>query len=214
MKRWMPWIVGVFAVTAICWIFPPFHLRSLPEMRETRAGAQFNAGLFAEQFWTEQLLASLDRAVAAEKVLAAIATAPSQVRERFGRTVGISSSYYLFLHGLGRVVSVDEESVGLSLRANSAHADVVVPLGLVFGNAVRDGTGLLESGAFPNSQDYNAIAAALNELVETRVLEELQREAAVGQWLRFAGCAEVADEEFDLEPLRLVPVLVRIERTE
>jgi hypothetical protein len=32
--------------------------------------------------------------------------------------------------------------------------------------------------------------------------------ARVGRRLRFAGCAEVADEDLDLDPLMLVPVLV------
>jgi predicted lipoprotein len=87
----------------------------------------------------------------------------------------------------------------------------VVPLGLVFGNAVRDGTGLLSSGTFPNAQQFNDIAARLNQIVETRVLPELQRIAALGQSVKFVGCVDVADEERDLRPLKLVPVSVQLE---
>jgi predicted lipoprotein len=80
-------------------------------------------------------------------------------------------------------------------------------IGPVFGNAVRDGTGLLNPSDYPNSQDFNAISSALNHLVETRVLPKL-RDAKAGMSVRFAGCAEVDDESTDLHPLHVAPIVV------
>jgi len=48
----------------------------------------------------------------------------------------------------------------------------------------------------------------LNSIVETNVLPQLQRMAAVGKRIRFAGCVEVEDEEQDLKPLKLAPISV------
>ena len=140
-----------------------------------------------------------------------IVTAPKQIREKFGRTVGVSSSYFLFLRGAGRVISVDSDNIGLSLTNEGDEADLLVPLGPVFGNAVRDGIGLLDSSSYPNAQEFNDISAALNNMVETNVLPHLQRIATVGKRVRFAGCAEVNDEDQDLKPLKLVPISVEAE---
>jgi predicted lipoprotein len=211
MIRSLPLLIGTCVVAIICWLFPPFHVRSLSEVRDAQAGARFNAPVFAEQFWNERLLPSLDQAADAEKVLAALADGPKRAREQFGRTVGISSSFYLFVRGTGRVVTVDEEQIGLSLKTGGEDVDIVVLVGLVFGNAVRDGTGLLDSSAFPNSQEFNAISAALNEIVETKVLPEWQRVAIVGKRLQFAGCVGMDGEDEDWKPLQLVPIFVRIE---
>jgi predicted lipoprotein len=84
--------------------------------------------------------------------------------------------------------------------------------GLLFGNTVRDGTGLLNVNDFPNSQDFNAISEALNHLVETRVQPKLREQAKVGSVVAFAGCAEVNDGSTDLRPLRVVPVSVEVTR--
>jgi predicted lipoprotein len=97
------------------------------------------------------------------------------------------------------------------LQPEGDTADIVVPLGMVFGNAVRDGTGLLDSSSYPNAQEFNDISAALNSMVETNVLPQLQQMAKVGQRIQFAGCVEVADEEADLKPLKLVPTTVKPE---
>lgn len=211
MKRALPWLVIIAAVAGLCWVFPPFHIRSQKVVRTAQESAQFNATDFVSQFWHEKLLPATGQAAEAATVLEAIAVAPRQVREQFGRTVGMSSSYFLFLRGSGRVVSADAENIGLAVKAVGAEPDIVVPLGFVFGNAVRDGTGLLNSSSYPNAQEFNDISAALNSIVETNVLPRFQQIATVGRRIEFAGCVEVGDEETDLKPLRLVPISVKAE---
>jgi predicted lipoprotein len=212
MNNPITWFIAVLVAAGFCWIFPPIHIRSLARVQAAKAGARFSAPDFVDKFWNGRLLKSLEQAADAGKVLAAIAAGPQKAHEQFGRSVGISSSYYFFLRGSGRVVSVDDTDIGLSLKAEGNDADVLVPLGLVFGNAVRDGTGLLDSSAFPDSQEFNDVSAGLNHIVETRVLPELQRIAAVGKRVQFAGCVEVADEDTDLKPLKLVPISVTLEQ--
>jgi predicted lipoprotein len=201
--------VVVATLAVLCWVFPPFHIRSLKAVREAQANQQFNAAEFAARFWTEQLLPAADQAVDALTVLDKIASDPKSVREVYGRTVGVGSSYYLFLRGDGRVVSADDESIGLSLKPEGDEAQIVIELGFVFGNAVRDATGLIKPSDYPNAQEYNEVSASLNSIVETNVLPQLQRTAKVGTRIPFAGCVEVADEAMDLKPLKLVPIHVK-----
>jgi predicted lipoprotein len=89
--------------------------------------------------------------------------------------------------------------------------DISVPLGLVFGNALRDGTGLLRASDYPNSQNFNDIATCLNHIAETQQLPALQHIAVAGKKLQFGGCVEIVDEDEDLKPLKLVPVLIKAE---
>jgi predicted lipoprotein len=211
MKRILPTLIGLAIVAGVCAVFPPFRLHSFKAVRQAQLSQQFNAADFVDHFWRERLLPATERASEATQVLAALAVGPARVREQFGRTVGVSSAYFLFVRGSGRVVSATDENIGLSLKPEGDVADVVVPLGLVFGNAVRDGTGLLDSSSYPNAQEFNDISAALNQRVETNVLPQWQQLAKVGQRIQFAGCVEVADEDSDLGPLKLVPLTVKPE---
>jgi len=68
---------------------------------------------------------------------------------------------------------------------------------------------LLDANAYPNSEQFNDISAALNHIAERQVLPELQRIAAIGKQIQFAGCVEVADEDQDLKLLKLVPIFVK-----
>jgi predicted lipoprotein len=211
MRRFVPWVILLLPLAASYAVFPPVRFHSLKAVRAAQAGAQNGAKDAAEELWSEKLLPAAEKAADAAAVVQAIATDPKSVRARFGRTVGVSSSYFLFLRGSGRVVTANADSIGLSLEPSGDEPDIVVPLGFVFGNAVRDATGLVDSSSYTNAQAFNDVSAKLNAIVEKRVLPEFQRVAKVGQRVQFAGCVEVADEDTDLKPLQLVPVEVRAE---
>ena len=146
----------------------------------------------------------------AETLLPAIQHDPADAKKRFARSLGMSDSYTYFLSGTGRVIAVSDDEISLAITAGSTNAEVSLPMGMLFGNAIRDGTGLLDVNAYPNSQDFNNIANELNHLVETRVLPGLKERATVGATIHFAGCAEVDDESTDLKPLHVVPIQAEV----
>lgn len=206
MKRFVPWLIVIVATAGICWRFPLFHIVSLERATKEKAAATFNPATFAEKFWNEQLLKSLDKAAKAEGLLPAIHADAAAAKKKFSRSIGVSESYTYFLSGTGRVLAVNEDGISLAVTPGATNAEVSLQAGLLFGNAIRDGTGLLNVNDYPNSQDFNAISGALNHLVETRVQPKLREVAKVGAVIKFIGCAEVNDESTDLKPLKVVPI--------
>ena len=122
----------------------------------------------------------------------------------------MGESYFYFVSGSGRVMAVSDDEISLAMMDSSTNVDVSLQMGLVFGNALRDGTGLLNVNDYPNSQDFNGISEALNHLVETRVLPKLREQAKVGATISFSGCVEVSDESSDLRPLKVIPIQAQV----
>ena len=205
----VPWLLA--ALACLFWRFPLFHVVPLNQTLAAREQAAFNAAEFVKHFWAERLMKSLDRAADATEVVSLLAENPQAARQQFGRKVGLSEACYYFLRGNGTVISVSPRCIALSLSNSRTNADVIVPTGLLFGNAARDATGLLDASAFPNSQNFNDISSELNRLIETQVLPSLTSQAAVGRRVQFVGCAEVGDEDQNAKPLTLVPVWVKVE---
>jgi len=214
MSRTAAWLATLAALGTLGWLFPLFHFVPLKQTESNAMSAEFNASRYATAFWDDKLLKSLNRAADAEQVLAALSADPQRAREEYGRKLGFSHSTLFFLRGTGRIVSVKKNKVMLTLTDGDDAVDVVLPTGLLFGNAVRDGTGLLDASTFPNSQDFNDLSTALNRIVETTVLPPLREQAAVGATVSFTGCVEVDDEETDVRPLKIIPVAVQIEPQE
>lgn len=211
MKRGAFIAVALVIFTGICWRFPLFHIVPLERATKERVAATFNPKEFAEKFWSDRLLKSLDKAVKAEVLLPAIRANAGQARKQFSRSVGVSESYIYFLSGKGRVLAASDDEISLAVTEGAASVEVLLQVGLLFGNAVRDGTGLLNVNDYPNSQDFNGISEALNRIIETRVLPKLRAQAKVGALISFVGCAEVNDESADLKPLKVVPISATLE---
>ena len=204
--RAVRWLIAVVIAAIICWRFPLFHIVSLKAVTAEKVAVTFNPTGFAESFWTNQLARAVDKAVEAEVLIPAIQADPAVAKPNYSRTVGMSDAYFYFLSGTGRVLAVSDDEVSLAVTPGATNAEVALEIGLVFGNAIRDGTGLLSANDYPNSQDFNDLSAALNHIVETRVLPKLHDGAKVGATVSFTGCAEVDDESSDLKPLKVIPI--------
>jgi predicted lipoprotein len=208
-RRWIIAAAAGAATVVLLYFFPLFHVVPLSETRP--AEAAFEAAAYVDRFWSERLIPGAARAVDAEELFAAIGRDRQSARRTYGRSVGLGSVYYYFVKGTGRIVSVEKDFVGLSLRDDQPEVQVSLATGNIFGNAVRDGTGLLNVNDFANSQDFNALSSELNRRIEEQVLPDLRERAAIGVNVRFVGCAEIMDDEADLHPLHVVPIVAEVQ---
>ncbi len=204
-------LIVIAGIASVCWRFPLFHIVNQKTVNAAKVAATFNAASFAETFWTNQLLTAFDKTVNAETLLTAIQVDATATKKSFSRHVGMSDGYFYFLRGTGKIISISDDEVSLAITGSRTNVEIALQTGLVFGNAIRDGVGLLNGNDFPNSQDFNDLSAALNHLVETRVLPKLRTQAKVGEKISFVGCAEINDETTDLKPLKVISIQTKLE---
>lgn len=193
----------------LLYFLPLFRIVPLgqAEQQGNMKSAEFEATTFVGTFWNEQLIPGASQAVEVSQLMEEIKQDHQAARDAHGRSLGLSDTYFYFLSGTGHVISVEKDAVGLSVDDDSTRVQVLLGTGLIFGNAVRDGTGLLDVNDFANSQDFNAISTEINRRIERDVLPKLRQKATVGSTIRFVGCAQITDEGTDLSPLRVVPFI-------
>jgi predicted lipoprotein len=204
----------ILALTALAagavWRFPLFRVVPLEQINDARRAAAFDAPTFAKEFWTTRLPTVFDQASDAATVVAALRDDLAQAREKYGRQVGVSRTAYYVLRGSGTIASVDKQGVRVSLAGNAPSPEILLVTGPVFGNAVRDATGLLPTRDFPNSQHFNELASELNRLAEQGPIRVLKERAKPGAAVTFIGCSAVTTAA-DIAPLKIIPVDVTIE---
>ncbi len=96
----------------------------------------------------------------------------------------------------------------ISIEAPPDSPEVFIVTRDIFGNAVRDASGLLNIGDFRSTMEFNAISVEINKIIREEVVPEVLREAEVGGSIRFVGAAEVNEENPEISPLHIVPVQV------
>jgi predicted lipoprotein len=194
---------------ALLYFFPLFHVVALTPTAPAGTPAVpsgFDPVATAAKFWRGDLPAAQSHAVELAQLAPAIRANAESARTQHAKAAGLGTAYY-FVRGRAKVVARERNL--LRLAPVGAGSEVItVRLGPVFGNTVRDGTGLLDVNAFPGLQEFNALSAELNALVEKSVLPLLRDQAAVGTVIELLGCAEAPESAPDAgEPLfTLVPV--------
>jgi predicted lipoprotein len=204
-------VASLILLGVVCKFFPLFQVVSLQRAETEKSAGTFDAVKFADDFWSEKLLKSFDHTVDAKELLAAINASPGDAQKKYAHTLSLGGGYFYYLRGEGRIVATNNDGVSLVINGKGTNADVVLETGMIFGNVVRDGTGLLHASDYSNLQDFNNISAELNKSVESHVLPKLRADAYIGAMIKFVGCAEVDDETTDLHPLQVVPVQAEIE---
>jgi predicted lipoprotein len=206
-------LFGVLAAVLL-YFFPLFRIVPLnPPATATAANvapAAFDPRIAAEKIWKGELAAAASRATELKQIVAMVRANPETAKAQFAKSAGMGAAYF-FTRGSGKVVSRERNHVHVAVEG-APNEIIAVRLGPVFGNTVRDGCGLLDVNAFPGLQEFNALSAELNALVEKNVLPALREKAVVGATIRFAGCAEAPESSADAgEPLfMLVPVQAEI----
>ena len=172
--------------------------------------ADFDLKLFVENFWSLHLIPSTHASTQASKLLAAIKEDAKLAFESYGGNYGPENIVYFYISGIGRVVEIGDDSIGLAIDENEDKVQMRLVTGSIEGHAVRDGPGILRFKEFPNQQVYDSISAELNLRIESEVLPLLQKLSKVGATIMFAGCAKSFDEgaEPEQQILQVTPFIV------
>lgn len=215
-------IVAILAILALLYFFPLFRVRRIDANaavgQGTTAGSAMaesgskpssrqSAATIIDQFWKERLPEAANKAVNVEELMSLAATDPSNALKKYGREVGLGGPTFLFVQGRGRIESVNEDQCQIALEGKSR--SIILALGVLSGNAVRDSTGLIKVEDFANSQNYNNLSSELNNRCETLVIAPIRDQLVVGAEVEFAGCGKVQDSD-GLKSLELIPVQLKV----
>lgn len=200
---------GIAALVGFFLLFNSVSIKSLDEVKRQKALASLDPAEFARDFWDDILLKNLNRTVDANALIAQLAENPEEARERFARQVGIGA-YYAMISGEGNVVQADEDGVLLSIKAPESAGEILIATDLIFGNAIRDASGLLDVNDFPSSTDFNSISVEINRIVVNEVIPLFKNLVAPGKTLAFVGASELTRAGLSGKPLQVIPIAVEI----
>ena len=213
VARRLVWGAIAVAGIVIVSVWPPFRLVSLQAVRQAEEESAFNPKDFARALWDDKLPSVASTAPGIADVLEALKRNAEGAVEKYGTVWGLGGNTYFMLQGVGRVVAVDGDTLDVMIDGIAAGTRVVLLTDNVFGNTVRNASGLIDPSEFPNSQDLNKVSIALNVIVMNEVLPALRESATVGTEVHFIGCTEIRNVN-SISEMEIVPISVDVVRKE
>jgi predicted lipoprotein len=184
------------------------YFKKLDEVNASRSAKQFNAAAYAQTFWTTKLIPNLDKAIDITQLTTMLSTNASKTFDTYSHALGIGNLRYFLVKGEGTIASVNEDDVSILLQPDTSRQILTLATEYIFGNAIRDATGLVNVNDFTNTMDFNNVSAELNKIIRERVLPPFKQQAKKGDKVEFTGAIELNKEHLDISKIEVMPVAI------
>ena len=171
---------------------------------------KFDPVSFSKKLWLEQLPAKMDSAVALTNLIGAVAKEKEIALQEYTRALAIGNYRYALVKANLQVITVNEDEVLASLSAGDSTIQVKLATEFIYGNAVRDASGLVRVEDFPNTSDLNGISEELNRIVRTEVLPAVKGKLKTGDKLEVVAALELNKEHIHWQGIELYPVRIQL----
>jgi predicted lipoprotein len=186
------------------------YFKKLDEVKASKAVTEFNAAQYAENFWNTKLLPNLNKAVSLNQLTTMLSTDPAKTFETYSHALGIGNLRYFLVRGKGTITSVNEDDITVQLQNDNTKKNITIATEYIFGNAVRDATGLVNINEFKKTMDFNNVSAEINKIIRAKVLPAFKANAKKGSTIEFVGAIELNKEHLDLSHIEVIPVEVQV----
>ncbi len=197
---------GLGGVLVVVALYNSVYFKKLDEVKAATEAKAFSAAQYAANFWETQLIPNLDAAVNIDSLVALLTNNPEKAFEDHSNALGIGNLRYFLVSGKGEVATVNEDNVDILIVSEKGDFHVTLATEFVFGNAIRDASGLIDINEFDNTMDFNNVSAEINKIVREQVLPEFRSTVKAGLVVEFTGAIELNREHFDLSKIEVLPV--------
>lgn len=204
MKKGIKYTVGV-AITGIV-IYSSVYFRPLDQKLAEEKVISFDAISFVNDMWENELFTAYDSAQDLIFLLDQLEGDPESTFKRESKSLGIGNVGYFKVKGEGTVLSINENNVMLLV------GDQIVELEteFIFGNAVRDASGLIQVNDYDKTSDFNLISETINEKIRAEVIPGFRATVEKGNKVIFQGAIELNKAHLDLSQPEVIPVSIQI----
>jgi predicted lipoprotein len=192
--------------------FIAYHSVYFKKLDAYKAGATktFDPVKYAKNYFDQKLLPNLDKAIELNQLTAELQKDKEKTFDRYSHALGIGNIRFFMVKGQGVVSAIGPNDVTLETKTDTTTRSLTIATEFVFGNAIRDASGMIDINEFENTMDFNNVSAEVNKIVRNQVLPPFKKTVKHGDVVQFTGAIELNREHLNLENIEVVPVSLYI----
>lgn len=198
---------ALLGVLLILVAFRSVYFRKLDEVKVEAQAKEFDPKAYAENFWNEKLIPNLDQAIDLGELYSLLQNDPKSAFEAHSHALGIGNIRFFLVQGNAVVEEIREDELLIKLEAQEPF-QARLATEFIFGNAVRDASGLISINEFKNTMDFNHVSEEINRKIREEVVPSFKSNLVSGDSFSFYGAIELNQEHLNLEILEIIPIQV------
>lgn len=204
MKKGIKYTIGMIIIGIV--LYNSMYFRPLDEKLAEDTEEVFDAQTFVDQLWGEALQEVYRSATDLNALFTSLRENKIETFEKESEALGIGNIGYFKVKVEGTVLQINENNV--LLLSNGQVVEIETEF--IFGNAVRDASGLIRINDFDETSDFNNISEAINQTIRSKVVPDFRAAVEKGDRVIVYGAIQLNKAHLDLEQPEVVPVYIEI----
>lgn len=201
---------GISAVLLLLVLINSIYIRRLSDIKAEKSDNEFDASVYAREYWEKEIVPAVSRAIEFPELMNLIEQDPDQAFSNYSHALGIGNIRYFMVKGEGKVVSVNENDVTLSVPSENEQTQVQLETEFIYGNAVRDAVGGINLNEFTNTMNLNKVSSEINKIIRQQIIPPFIKQVEKNDNVKFAGAIELNQKYLDLKSIEIIPVSIEI----
>lgn len=185
-------------------LYNSVNIEPLDQIKKSKSDLTFNAASYASDFMSNKI--ETLPAINASDFLHHISDDLQNYAAQKGKKLGISDEYNFIIEGKATITAIEDEYVTVVLEDNK---ELRIAIDFIFGNAIRDGSGMANIDDYQNTMDFNSISVELNNIVREKVVLPFKKEAKIGDSLYFMGAVTIDITDPQINGIKMIPLIIK-----
>ena len=208
MKKGLKYIITLAVVVFV--IYNSIYIKKLNEVKAAKSADQFNAVAYAENYFHNKLPVAVNKALEVNSLTALLQSDPKETFEKYSHALGIGNIRFFLVSGQGEISKIEDDATYVLAKSDTTSRRIRIATEYVFGNAIRDASGLININEFNNTMDFNNVSAEINKIVRNKILPPFKAGAKAGDVVAFTGAVELNQSYLKLEDIEVVPISLKL----
>ena len=207
MNKYIKYLLLIVVIGLVA--YKSVYVKKLSEMK-IGADEKFDALAFSKKLWDEKLPVKLDSAIGLTTLITLTGTYFGDLSSKYTNALAIGNYRYALIKAEGIVSGINEDDITMQIKLDDSLMTVRLATEFIYGNAIRDASGLVDVKDFPNTMDLNNISEELNKIVRKKVLPSFKTIVKKGDKVLVTGAIEMHKEHIKWNELEIIPVRLQI----
>lgn len=192
----------ISSVLAVVAIYNSIYIESLDDLKQKK-DSNFDFAKYSQDLY-QQILAK-SQAVELSQLLSSFAENDHANIAKYGNRLGIGSSAYYLVKCQAKILEVQGDRLKVLAAGNRP---LEIDTKFIFGNAIRDASGLVKLTDFKTTAEFNKISESLNTIIREKAIPEELKTIKAGDTIDIVGAVKLGEKQHDLLNLSVLPIKI------
>lgn len=203
MKKRYAYILGLLIVLTLGYNSVYFKKLSVVKAA-TKENFDFKA--YADSIYYKGILKS--KKITLSDLTSLMQSNPETTFEKYGNRLGIGNSAYFMIQSTGKIIAIKD---GLYTIADEKNGIVYIDTKYIFGNAIRDASGLVKLTDFKTNAQFNKVSESLNDIIRNDVIPKEISKVKLGDSISFSGAIKLSKKQNLREKITVIPSQIKLQ---